>query len=349
MCDTIKTITFKKTLPLECGTVLNQFTLAYSTYGTMSPQKDNVVWVFQAFSMDSRCGLWWADTVGEGKPIDTRRYFVVCVNTPGSCYGSTGPLSLSPETGEPFYHDFPLWTPRDMVRAFRSLAEHLGIEKIWLGLGPSIGGMQLLEWAVEEPERFVAISPMLVGARASAWAKAHCVTQRMCIEIDSTWKNRNPDAGRAGMKVARAMALLSYRNYGIYEQTQQDSDHSILEHHKVASYQKHQGEKISNRFNAFSYYSLCRSFESYDLARGRGSLELALSSIQAKTLVFGIEEDLLFPIHEQEFLVKHIPDARLCRVSSIYGHDGFLVENQHINRHLQLLLDEIHATTKVTE
>lgn len=327
----IQQFTLHNAFSLESGKTIKNLTLGYTTYGKLNKNGDNAIWVFHGFSMDTNCAIWWNEIIGEGKVIDPKKYFIICVNMPGSCYGSTGPLSINPETQTPYFKHFPFFTPLDMVKSYQHLAEHLGIKHIVLGLGPSTGGMQLLHWAIDQPDFFGAIIPMATSAKASAWMKAFNATQRMCIEADATWSKSDEQAGENGMRAARAVALLSYRHYKGYEVKQQDENSSLLFHHKVDSYQRYQGEKIAKRFNAHSYYALTQSMDAYHLGRGRSSEIEALQQIKAKTIVMGIQQDVLFPFEEQQFLANHIPCAKFFLIESDYGHDGFLLEFSKIS------------------
>jgi homoserine O-acetyltransferase/O-succinyltransferase len=315
--------TFTDPLELESGTVLPGYHLTYSTLGRLNFARDNAVWVFHALTANSDPAEWWSGLVGDGKLFDPAHYFIVCVNMPGSCYGSIGPLDNDSRSGQLFYHDFPVFTIRDMIRAYSPLKEWLGIRKIHIGIGGSMGGQQLLEWAVEEPMLFDYIFPIATNARHSPWAIAFNASQRMAIEADPSWKEKHDKAGMEGMRAARAVALLSYRNYDTYSRMQnQDAD----------SYQRYQGEKLVRRFNAFSYYSLSLSMDSHDLSRDRGSLEAALQTITARAMVIGIESDILFPLSEQRLLAALIPGAVYHSIPSPYGHDGFLIEFGQIER-----------------
>jgi homoserine O-acetyltransferase len=327
----VKTFEHGRPFNLELGAVIPGFRLAYTTAGQLREAKDNVVWIFHALTGNSDPFEWWSGLVGDGKLIDPARHFIVCVNMPGSCYGSTGPLDYNPRTGEPWYHEFPFFTPRDMARAYHYLRLHLGIERIWLGMGGSMGGQQLLEWATEEPHLFEKIIPMATNAFHSAWGKAFNASQRMCIEADPTWKERDPHAGMEGMKVARSIALLSYRHYRTYAATQQD-DPERLEHYRAESYQRYQGEKLATRFNAFSYHALTKGMDAHHLGRSRGSIHEALGSIRAKTLVIGIDTDVLYPPEEQEYIARQIPGGQFALLRSNYGHDAFLVEYEKMEK-----------------
>jgi len=213
-----------------------------------------------------------------------------------------------------------------MVAAYQKLKDYLRIDNIYIGIGGSMGGQQLLEWAITEPELFEHIIPVATNAVHSPWAIAFNASQRISIETDSTWKEKNEQAGINGMKAARAIALLSYRNYATYAEDQSEASDTISDNFKSESYQRYQGDKLSKRFNAFSYYFLSKSMDSHNIGRGRKSIPDALKSIQAKTTVIGISSDILFPPAEQEFIAEHIPGASLHIINSKYGHDGFLLE-----------------------
>ncbi len=324
---------FKSSNPfqLESGRILPGFHLAYTALGKLNDAKDNCVWIFHALTANSNPTEWWPGLVGEGKFFDPAKYFIVSVNMPGSCYGSIGPLDIDPEINEPYYHDFPFFTTRDMIRAYQLLKKFLGIERIHIGIGGSMGGQQLLEWAIEEPGAFEYIFPIATNAFHSPWGKAFNASQRMCIEADTTWKEKKPGAGMNGMKVARSIALISYRHYETYGSSQKDDMDKIIGF-RSESYQKYQGEKLARRFNAFSYYFLSQGMDAHHVGRDRGSAEEALKRINAKTLIIGIHTDILYPLTEQVFLARHIPGAQLETIDSLYGHDGFLLEYEKIEK-----------------
>jgi homoserine O-acetyltransferase len=317
---------------MESGVVLPGYHLGYHTFGKLNTDRSNVVWVFHALTANSNPIDWWSGLVGNGHLIDPERFFIVCVNMPGSCYGSLGPLSLNPLTDHPYYHSFPFFTPRDMIRAYQPLREFLGIKKIQIGIGGSMGGQQLLEWAIEEPELFDHIVPIATNAFHSPWGRAFNASQRHCIELDPTWKSNQPEAGINGMKVARGVALISYRNQGTYNFYQADEDLNSLGPFKSESYQAYQGEKLAARFNAFSYFCLSQSMDAHQVGRGRTDISTALGRITAKAHLIGIHGDLLFTEKEQEFLAENINGAQLKMIPSLYGHDGFLLEFEAISK-----------------
>jgi homoserine O-acetyltransferase len=237
--------TFKYSHPfqLESGETLPGFHLGYTVRGKLNADKSNVVWVFHALTANSDPAEWWTGLVGKGKLFDPSSQFIICVNMPGSCYGSIQPLDIHPGKGEPYFHDFPFFTTRDMIRAYQPLKDFLEIEKIQIGIGGSMGGQQLLEWAIEEPDLFEHIVPIATNAFHSAWGKAFNASQRHCIELDPTWKSADPEAGLNGMKVARGLALISYRNQATYNFYQADTDLNLLGPYKSESYQGVSGEK----------------------------------------------------------------------------------------------------------
>ncbi|HNP22961.1 MAG TPA: homoserine O-acetyltransferase [Panacibacter sp.] len=347
-----KTFSFSKPFTLESGRTLPGYHLAYTTLGKMNAAKSNVVWIFHALTANSNPAEWWSGLVGETKLFDPGKYFIVCVNVPGSCYGSISPLDDNAETGKPFYHNFPLFTTRDMIRAYNPLRIKLGIEKIHIGIGGSMGGQQLLEWAIEEPALFEYIFPIATNAEHSPWGIAFNASQRMCIENDPTWKEEQVDAGLEGMKIARSIALISYRHYEAYSKSQQgfttETEGARIDKKvfKAETYQRYQGEKLAKRFNAFSYYFLSQAMDKHNVGRGRDSVRAALQSIKAKALVISISSDVLFPTSEQELLAAYIPNAQLAVIDSYYGHDGFLLEFETIENLVKdFLKQELPVTT----
>jgi homoserine O-acetyltransferase len=334
-----QTYHYQGTLELESGKSIRDFNLAYTALGKLSEKKDNAVWIFHGMTANSDPSEWWPGMVGEGKFFDPARFYIICVNMPGSCYGSVGPLSVNPETGQPYLHRFPFFSSLDMACVFDALRKHLQIQKIFMGIGASMGGQQLLSWATEQPDLFEHIVPIATNAFHSPWGKAFNASQRMCIENDHSWQTDTKDAGMAGMKIARSIALISYRHYEAYDATQRDLDCAI-EHTRSESYQRYQGEKLAKRFNAISYHALTKSMDSHHLGRGAVQAESKLARIKSNTLIIGISSDLLFPVIEQQFLAAHIPNATLSIIDSIYGHDGFLLENEKITELLNNLISK---------
>jgi homoserine O-acetyltransferase/O-succinyltransferase len=324
MIDT-KIYKYESPFKLENGEWLPELELAYTTYGTLNADKSNVVWVCHAFTGNANPSDWWSGLIGDRRRFNPEEYFIVCVNVPGSHYGSTNALSVNPQTGSPYFHDFPFLTIRDVIESFILLRNHLEINSIAYLLGGSLGGQQALEWAVMEPEVIEKCILFSTNAIHSPWGVAFNESQRMAIENDPTWLEKSPKAGLEGMKVARAIALLSYRNYQTYNRTQ-SRDEGQIDFFRANTYQNYQGEKIKRRFNAFSYWTLSKMFDSHDVGRNRGGVSEALKLVKAKTLVIGISSDILFPPIEQSKIAEGITDAKFLEIDSTYGHDGFLIE-----------------------
>lgn len=317
---------------LEGGGVLHGFTLAYCTFGQLKPDCSNVVWVCHALTGNANVESWWKGLFGEGAYFNPAEHFVICANVIGSCYGSTGPLSLNPHTGRPYFHEFPLVTVRDMVRALDLLRSHLNIHCIHTLIGGSLGGQQALEWAIMHPSLIENLILAATNARHSPWGIAFNETQRMAIQSDPSWQEDRPDAGENGLRTARAIAMLSYRNYETYEKTQSETDIEMIDHYKASSYQKYQGEKLVRRFNAFAYWVLSKAMDSHHVGRGRGGLVKALQTIDAYTHVVSVTTDVLFPVSEQRLIARHIRNVTYEEINSAYGHDGFLVETAKLEK-----------------
>ncbi len=327
---------------LENGTVLPTIRIAFDTYGVLNHTKSNVVWVCHALTASSDAADWWKGLVGESCLIDPEKYFIVCANMLGSCYGSTGPTSTNPATGQPYYSDFPLVTIRDMVQANILLRKHLGIDTIHLLMGGSMGGYQVLEWSVMEKDLIGRLFLIATSPSESAWGVAVHTAQRLAIEADHTWKDHSPDAGAKGLKAARAIGMLTYRNYGTFQEKQTDPDPEKIDDFKASSYLNYQGDKLVKRFNAYSYWLLTKAMDSHHLGRGRGGdLIKVLGSIHQPTLIMGIHSDILCPLDEQRFMAEHMPNTSLVEIDSAYGHDGFIIETKQITEYLGGWLEDV--------
>lgn len=327
--DNIQYLTISELFPLELGGSFEDLRIAYHTYGTLNENKDNVIWVFHALTASSKIEDWWDGAFGTNRILDTSKHFVVCANLIGSCYSSTGPLEVNPLTGLKYYHTFPTVSIRDQVAAFQLLRDFLGIKSIHMGVGGSMGACHALEWAIIEPDLFDNLYLSVCSAKESSWGKAIHTAHRMAIEADATWKEDRDDAGIQGMKAARAVGMVIYRNYLCYEEFQPDDEDTLTEF-RSASYQRYQGEKLAKRFNAFSYYTLLDSLDTHNVGRDRGGIQNALSGIKAKTVIVNIDTDLLYPAVEQQHIVDGIPNAIYESIVSLYGHDGFLVETEKL-------------------
>lgn len=328
-----KTYHHNSPIELESGEILPEVVIAYDTFGTLSEAKDNVIWVCHALTANSDVKDWWPNTVEEGRFLDPNKYFIVCANFLGSHYGTTSPLSINPTTGEKWYYDFPRITVRDMVTCHRLLAKHLGIDRVKLLIGSSIGGFQCMEWAVTDPDFMENLALIATTTNTEPWAAAFNESQRMAIRADGTWGQLRDDAGLDGMAVARSIALISYRGAPAYNATQHDRDNptDAAFERRAHTYQQHQGEKLRRRFNAFSYYRMTEAVDSHNIGRGRGSVANALRQIKAHTLVVAISSDILFPVEAHIPMRQYIPDVEYHLIESSFGHDGFLVEHEKLN------------------
>jgi len=322
-------------IDLESGGVLHDVEIACSILGPELGENRKVIWVCHALTSGSDPRDWWPDIIGQGLSIDTEKHTIICCNIIGSCYGSTGPLSINPATRRAYGIDFPKITYKDIVKTFEKTRIKLGIKKIDLLLGGSIGGQQALEWALTSPELFSSVVLLATNAVHSPWGIAFNESQRMAIRADQEYYNGGKAA--LGLAAARAIGLLSYRNYECYNKTQgtqslgskKPNNQSL---NPAISYQNYQGQKLNKRFDVHSYVTLLNLMDSHDIGRGRGNIDEILSKLLIPVTVIGISSDILFPTEEQKRLVHSIPDSRYIEIDSLYGHDGFLLESNKISR-----------------
>ncbi len=329
-----ETYTHAGKFDLESGKSLPGFQLAYTTQGRLTTAKDNVIWVIHALTGDANVQEWWNGIVGEGRFYDPNKYFIVCANLLGSCYGSTSPLSENPLSNKPYYYDFPNLSTRDMARSLDILRKHLGINTINTIIGGSLGGQVAIEWAYLLQNQVKNTIILASNAKTSPWTIGFNETQRMAIESDSTWGENNPDAGKKGMEAARAIAMLSYRHPEDFALKQSDTEEK-LDNFRISSYLRYQGQKLGTRFNAFSYWVLSKAMDSHDLGRGRGGVEKVLGQIPSKVLAIGVDRDLLFLKEEAQYISKHVAKGTYREIQSPYGHDAFLIEYGQLQNILQ--------------
>lgn len=342
---------------LESGKELRQVELAFTTYGKLNSEGTNAVLVCHALSGDSHVAGeldltdelinkvpfykamknkqpgWWNSLIGKGKPLDTEKYFVICSNILGSCYGSTGPASLNPETGNIYAMNFPQVTVRDIVRSQKRLLDKLGVKKLKTIIGGSLGGMQALEWSIIYPEMVESIIPIATSAKHSAWAIGFNHIGRSAIMNDPDWRNGNYNGTKLnGLSIARMIGMISYRTqpsfeerFGRYRFNNNDyfDDKNLFQ---SESYLNYQGEKLVNRFDPNSYIIISRILDLHDVSYNRGSIEDVLGSIKATALCVGIDTDILYPPEEQKNIQQHIPNSVYAEIKSKHGHDGFLIE-----------------------
>ena len=307
---------------LEAGGQFPALHLHYSISGDLERQP--VVWVFHALTANDDPTQWWPGLFGPEGHYGTG-YAVICANVIGSPYGSTCPTSYG---GVPY--KFPLVTVRDTMRAQLALAAHLGIEHIHTLIGGSFGGYQALEFAYTYTGQVDHLILLATGAEEKPWNKAIHEAQRLAIEADQSYETGD---GSLGLKAARGIGMLNYRTSEQFNVSQADSIDD-LNNFKAPSYIRYQGQKLVDRFDAASYYALTQQLDSHQLGRGRGGISAALSSISVKTLVLGIDSDVLIPVSVQKELVNHLPDSRYEELKSTFGHDVFLLEYKQITNHI---------------
>jgi homoserine O-acetyltransferase len=335
-------------LTLDCGVALAPVDVAYETYGELNDRKSNAILILHAFSGDAHAaGVsadggkpgWWDNMVGPGKAFDTNQYFVICSNVLGGCRGTTGPASINPDTGEPFGMSFPVITIADMVRLQRKLVEHLGIRRLLGVAGGSMGGMQVLEWAVAHPGMVAAAFPIATTARHSAQQIAFNEVGRQAIMADPDWcegeyYGKKPPA--RGLAVARMVGHITYMSddsmrekFGRRFKTQEAiPDFSNV--FEVESYLRYRGSQFVDRFDANSYLYITKAMDLFDLTSGYGSLAAAFERAQARFLVLSFTSDWLYPTYQSLEIVSALRgrnrDVAFCELQSNYGHDAFLVD-----------------------
>ena len=350
---------------LENGSKLGPVTIAYETYGSLTPARDNVVLIAHALSGDAHVAGyyreedhkpgWWDIMVGPGKGIDTDKYFVVCSNILGSCMGSTGPSSLNPKTQKPYGLEFPVITIGDMVRAQRALMDHLGIQKILSVIGGSIGGLQVLEWAVQYPDIVFSAVPLATTARHSALAIAFNEVARQAIMADPHWNRgdyydgKKPDLGLA---VARMIGHITYlsddsmrKKFGRRLQDRSDFSFNFDADFQVESYLRYQGKKFVERFDANSFLYITKAADYFDIARQHdsGSIVRAFSKARARFLVVSFTSDWLYPTYQSRSLVQAMKknglDVSFCEINAEWGHDAFLLRSDTLTNLIRGFLE----------
>ncbi|NTU96975.1 MAG: homoserine O-acetyltransferase [Chlorobiaceae bacterium] len=338
-----KTMFFESDEPYRCelGGSLPSLQLAYRTWGTLNDRRDNVILVCHALTGSADADVWWEGLFSTGGAFDASRDFIICSNVLGSCYGTTGPVSINPLSGRHYGPDFPLITIRDMVHVQRRLLASLGIEKVKLAVGASLGGMQVLEWGFLYPDLVEALMPMGASGRHSAWCIAQSEAQRQAIYADRDWNNGwySEDLPPArGLAAARMMAMCSYRSYENFRtRFGRELQHGTS--FKAESYLHHQGRKLVERFDANTYVTLTKAMDMHDLARGRGVYEEVLGSMRLPVEILSISTDVLYPKEEQEELAKYMPNSRLLYLHEPYGHDAFLIDVETVSRMVREFLD----------
>ena len=322
-------------IALESGETLQDIAIAYQSWGQLNENKDNAILVNHAMTGWSDVPGWWPSMVGPGLPFDTDKYFVVCPNVIGGCQGSTGPSSIAPD-GKRYGSRFPSITIRDMVAAEIKFSDALGINKYRLAVGPSLGGMRALEWAVQFPDRVGAICTIGSSAVATGDQIGTASIQIRAIKSDPNFNNgdyyeleRGPIDG---MGIARRIAHLTYRTEAEMDiRFGRELQGDDTGRYAVESYLDHQANKLAHRFDANTYISLTEAMNSHDIGRGRGGVVAALESITIPVVAVSIDTDRLFPVRLQAEIADFAPlAAPLVTISSPFGHDGFLVEVESV-------------------
>ena len=329
--------------PLDSGAVLPGLTVAYRTWGTLDEDGGNAVLVCHALTGSADVDLWWRDVLGPGRGLDPTRDFVVCSNVLGGCDGTTGPLSPRPDGAGAYGAEFPRVTPRDMVRAQAVLLDALGVARLRLVVGGSLGGMQALEWAATYPDRVEAFAAIAVGARHSPWCVAWSEAQRQALAADPRWRGgRYPadDPPVAGLAAARAVAMVSYRSPASFER-RFGRERAPSGEFVVEAWLRRHGDRLVERFDANTYVGLTHAMDAHDLAQGRGPLARVLGGLDRPGLVVAIDSDVLYPPSEQVALTLGLPRARLARLASPHGHDAFLLEGRAVSELLSSFRSEV--------
>ena len=324
-----ETFIHKGDFQLESKEIIKDMQLSFITHGQLNAKKDNVIWVIHALTGDANAQEWWSGIIGEDKFYDPSKYFIICANLLGSCYGSTQPLSENPVTGKPYYYDFPNLTSRDMANALELLRLDLGIHQIHTLIGGSLGGQVGIEWAYVLQEKVRNTIILASNAKTSPWTIGFNETQRMAIAADQTWGQNDPDAGKKGLEAARAIAMLTYRHPENLANNQAD-DADKTDGYRASSYLRYQGQKLAKRFNALSYWTLTKTMDSHDIGRNRGGAAFALSQIPSRVLAIGVDKDLLFLKEESQFIANHVQKGTYREIKSSYGHDAFLIEYEQL-------------------
>lgn len=353
----------KDKLKLDCGRELGPITVAYETYGELSAEKDNAILICHALSGDAHVAGrhspedkkpgWWDNMVGPGKGIDTNKYFVICSNVLGGCKGTTGPGSINPETGRPYGLEFPMITISDMVRVQKALMDYLGITQLLSVIGGSMGGMQVLEWAVSYPEKVFSAIPIATTSQLSAQAIAFNAVGRNAILADPDFNDgqyydKRPPA--RGLAIARMVGHITYlseesmhRKFGRTLRYNSDYKYDFSSEFAVETYLDYQGQRFVERFDANSYLYITRAMDYFDLAGKYGSLEEAFSRTDARFLIISFSSDWLFPPEQSRRIVRALlrnkKDVSYCNVHSLYGHDAFLLEPEVLGSLISGFLD----------
>ncbi len=350
----------------ESGQMLDKITVTYETWGRLNALKNNAVLIAHALTGTSHAANssykkdpgWWEFLIGPDKAIDTRKYFVICSNVLGGCSGTSGPSSINPLPGKPHGMNFPAVTIRDMVHAQKQLIDFLGVKKLVMITGASMGGMQALEWAANYPDLVESIIPISTPGRAYPQSIAYRKSQRRAIMMDSDWRGGNYygiSCPTRGIELARLIGFISYRTERefAYRFGRRHHDTSIFDinaRFEIESYLEYHGNKLAQWFDANTYIYLSKAMDLHDLGRGFKSYEQGVHRIQSKVLMFGLDSDILFPCYQKKEVIEIINktnhQAEYKEVKSLYGHDAFLIEEEQVSKIILEFLEEIDSKTR---
>ncbi|WP_114184578.1 homoserine O-acetyltransferase MetX [Microvirga aerophila] len=351
-------------LLMDSGGSIGPWQIGYQTYGKLNADKSNAVLICHALTGDQHVANvspltgkpgWWSTMVGPGKPVDTNRFFVICANVIGGCMGTTGPASTNPATGQPYAVDFPVVTIRDMVRAQAALIDRLGIESLFCVIGGSMGGMQVLQWAVSYPDRVFAALPIAAAARHSAQNIAFHEVGRQAVMADPDWRGgrylvegTRPSKGLAVARMGAHITYLSeialHRKFGRNYQDRSAPTFSFDADFQIESYLRYQGLSFVERFDANSYLYVTRAMDYFDLAAEHGgSLAKAFRGSKTRFCVISFTSDWLFPTSDSRAIVHALNAAAasvgFVEVESDKGHDAFLLDEPEMFAAAQGFID----------
>jgi len=360
----------------ETGEKLSNIQVAFQTYGTLNSDGTNAVLVCHALTGNAHAAGtlseiesdknsnpdllkkysemnvgkegWWNELIGEGKVLDTNKYFIISSNVLGSCYGTSGPVTIKNMFHRRFGMDFPTVTVRDMVKLQKELLAYLGVNKLATAIGGSLGGMQVLEWAVMYPEMLKSVIPIASSAQHSPWAISLNQASRQAIINDPEWHDgayKTPPL--KGLALARKIAMISYRSFESFQQKfsreRKDETGNKLDRKnifQVESWLNHHGKKLNERFDANTYLYLSNAMDLHDVALNRGSLKEVLGNVKIPALVVGISSDILYPPEEQKNIASLLPNANYAEINSVHGHDAFLIEFDQLGKIIKDFLEE---------
>jgi homoserine O-acetyltransferase len=343
---TLQIATEEHPFPLECGETLAPVRITYETYGRLDADHGNAVLICHALTGSAHAASsdehgtrgWWDDLIGPGRAIDTDRWFVICSNVLGGCYGSTGPASIDLRRGTRYGERFPTITVRDIVRAQRLLLLRIGIERLHAVIGGSMGGMQALEWGLLFPDHVGRLVPIATSARHSAWCVGFNAVAREALRL-----GRAADDVDGGLRLARKVAMLTYRSdlelaerFG--RETAREGTVEAGDGFAIESWLEHHGRTLVSRFDADSYRVLTRAMDLHDITAGRGDLAATLGALRQPMLSIGITSDVLYPVREQREIARLAPRGLYREIDSPHGHDAFLIETAQLGRHLAWFL-----------